>query len=168
VTDVIECLEFADRAHQEALLSAGHFAGADGEVRAFEGIAQPGDVDAVGGKPDRIDQYPQFEWLDTFERDASHAVEAFQRLLEIAVQRVVLAREVFLARDAHGEDAVVTGGEHLRQDPVGARREFVADRLELGPHLEPDGRRVPVPLEEDDEFRAGLGRGRTDLLRKAE
>ncbi len=164
VADVVDGAELADRPHQEALRAARDLARADREVRAFERVAQARDVDAVGGDAHRVDEDAQLEGLDALERDARHAVEALERLLQVAVERVVLPRQVLLARDPDRHDPVVPGGEHLRQDPVGARRELVADRFELGADLEPDCGRVPVPLEEDDELGAGLGGGGADLL----
>jgi hypothetical protein len=134
------------------------------KFRPLERVAQARHVDAVGGDADRVDEDAELERLDALQRDARDAVEALERLLEVAVERVVLPREVLVAGDAHGEHAVVPGGEHLSQDAVRAGRKLVLDGLELGPYREADRRGVAVPLEQHDKLGAGLGGRGADLL----
>ena len=64
-------------------------------------------VDAVRSHASRIDQDADLARCDALQLDAGDAGYAFQRPLQIALERVVLISEVLVGRDTHDDDRLV-------------------------------------------------------------
>ena len=50
----------------------------------------------MSGGPVGVDQHAHFEWIDACQIDASDAGQAFQRFLQVALECLVLVRQIFV------------------------------------------------------------------------
>src|SRR6185369_3699 len=90
VADLVERAEFAKRPHREAFAVAGDLPRAHREIAFLEQCHELADIHGVGREPARIDENSHFARLDAGELDTCHAIDALDRLLEIAIKEIEL------------------------------------------------------------------------------
>ena len=160
VADFVERPEFAKRSHREALAVAGDLAGRHREVALLEQLDELADVHGVRGQPARIDQDAHFARFHPREFDTCHTIESLDRLLEIAIEQVVLRGQVLIGGETHREHGGIGCGGHPHPHAIRGFRQLRAHRVQLVAHLEARGVDVRTPGKADFEARVLIaGRG---------
>ena len=118
----------------------------------------------MGGGPVGVHQHTHFERVHSSQVDAGHAGQTFQRFLQVALQRLVLVRQVLVSGQTDGDNGLVTGRPGADDHAFGTRRQVGPNGIQLGAHFEGSRLHVATPTHRDLHFRTVSRRSGANLF----
>jgi hypothetical protein len=147
VADLVEAPELVHDAQRPGLGAGMELPRAQAAARGLDARQHLSGVELVTLEPGEREVDAHLGRLHAVELDLGHARHAPQRVGDVAVQQLVVVRDVASRRDAAFEHRDVGGALAVDLDHVDVGRELVADAVELLARLDAQRPDVLAPVE---------------------